>query len=112
MHMHSHMHLLCFLIHPNFNSRNFAPQRTPNSANSNFARGEVQNVPYAKFQFGELKFGGRNPCIYKYHGGESQKCPMGNLHLGNYLGALKNFVSLQKIENRVHIFRDPDAQGC
>ena len=23
--------------------------------------------------------------------------PTGNLHLGNYLGALKNFVSLQKI---------------
>ena len=29
--------------------------------------------------------------------------PTGNLHLGNYLGALKNFVSLQK-DNKVILF--------
>ena len=28
--------------------------------------------------------------------------PTGNLHLGNYLGALKNFVDLQK-KNRMYL---------
>ena len=30
--------------------------------------------------------------------------PTGNLHLGNYLGALKNFVSLTK-RNELHLLR-------
>ena len=42
--------------------------------------------------------------------------PTGNLHLGNYLGALKNFVSLQKRWNCIYcvvdlhaitVFQDP-----
>ena len=29
--------------------------------------------------------------------------PTGNLHLGNYLGAIKNFVELQKVTMTVYI---------
>ena len=32
--------------------------------------------------------------------------PTGNLHLGNYLGALKNFVSLQKETNCIYCIVD------
>ena len=32
--------------------------------------------------------------------------PTGNLHLGNYLGALKNFVSLQKLKNCLYCVVD------
>ena len=35
--------------------------------------------------------------------------PTGNLHLGNYLGALKNFVSLQKEMNCVYCVVDLHA---
>ena len=35
--------------------------------------------------------------------------PTGNLHLGNYLGALKNFVSLQKKMNCIYCVVDLHA---
>ena len=35
--------------------------------------------------------------------------PTGNLHLGNYLGALKNFVSLQKSKNCIYCVVDLHA---
>ena len=35
--------------------------------------------------------------------------PTGNLHLGNYLGALKNFVSLQKSTNCIYCVVDLHA---
>ena len=35
--------------------------------------------------------------------------PTGNLHLGNYLGALKNFVSLQKEMNCIYCVVDLHA---
>ena len=35
--------------------------------------------------------------------------PTGNLHLGNYLGALKNFVSLQKLKNCLYCVVDLHA---
>ena len=35
--------------------------------------------------------------------------PTGNLHLGNYLGALKNFVSLQKSKNCLYCVVDLHA---
>ena len=35
--------------------------------------------------------------------------PTGNLHLGNYLGAIKNFVSLQKEMNCVYCVVDLHA---
>ena len=35
--------------------------------------------------------------------------PTGNLHLGNYLGALKNFVSLQKLNNCLYCVVDLHA---
>ena len=35
--------------------------------------------------------------------------PTGNLHLGNYLGALKNFVSLQKETNCIYCVVDLHA---
>ena len=35
--------------------------------------------------------------------------PTGNLHLGNYLGALKNFVSLQKSNNCLYCVVDLHA---
>ena len=35
--------------------------------------------------------------------------PTGNLHLGNYLGALKNFVSLQKVKELFYCVVDLHA---
>ena len=35
--------------------------------------------------------------------------PTGNLHLGNYLGALKNFVTLQKSMNCIYCVVDLHA---
>ena len=35
--------------------------------------------------------------------------PTGNLHIGNYLGALKNFVSLQKQMNCIYCVVDLHA---
>ena len=32
--------------------------------------------------------------------------PTGNLHLGNYLGAIKNFVDLQKDKDNSCIYKD------